>query len=175
MPNDFFVHFCWQHNYVSVRHVWKETLVQEVCDLYTSPVSASSYWHLLIGFQSYFILDSCRAFVFFSSPIARELVMEIKKDAQVLPRIGALREVRFFFFGSTWNLNFPPNIQNFLIVILWPHFNADELGIFYYRHSGMWLCISRQFHCLITVVFDNSHCVITFQMNKILSFCLLWD
>jgi len=98
MPNDFFVHFCWQHNYVFVRHVWKEALVQEVCDLYTSPVSGSSYWHLLIGFQSYFILGSCRAFVFFSSPIARELVMEIKKDAQVLPRIGALREVSVFLF-----------------------------------------------------------------------------
>ncbi|ESW27592.1 hypothetical protein PHAVU_003G215400 [Phaseolus vulgaris] len=39
-----------------------------------------------------------KAFVFFSSPIARELVMEIKKDAQVLPRIGALREMNLEYF-----------------------------------------------------------------------------
>jgi syntaxin-binding protein 1 len=51
----------------------------------------------LIGFQACYILCSCRAFVFFSSPIARELVLEIKKDTLVLPRIGALREVKFCF------------------------------------------------------------------------------
>ncbi|KAK7389257.1 hypothetical protein VNO78_24101 [Psophocarpus tetragonolobus] len=39
-----------------------------------------------------------KAFVFFSSPIARDLVMEIKKDAQVLPRIGALREMNLEYF-----------------------------------------------------------------------------
>lgn len=36
-----------------------------------------------------------RAFVFFSSPISRELINYIKKDSTVLPRIGALREVIF--------------------------------------------------------------------------------
>lgn len=34
-----------------------------------------------------------RAFVFFSSPISRELVSHIKKDTIVSPRIGALSEV----------------------------------------------------------------------------------
>jgi hypothetical protein len=34
-----------------------------------------------------------RAFVFFSSPISRELVNLIKKDTTVLPRIVALKEV----------------------------------------------------------------------------------
>lgn len=40
-----------------------------------------------------------KAFVFFSSPIARELVMEIKKDTLVLPRIGALREMNLEYFA----------------------------------------------------------------------------
>ena len=40
-----------------------------------------------------------KAFVFFSSPIAKELVMEIKKDALVLPRIGALREMNLEYFA----------------------------------------------------------------------------
>ncbi|KAK7330691.1 hypothetical protein VNO77_24889 [Canavalia gladiata] len=39
-----------------------------------------------------------KAFVFFSSPIARELVMDIKKDTQVLPRIGALKEMNLEYF-----------------------------------------------------------------------------
>ncbi|KAG4135058.1 hypothetical protein ERO13_D08G192900v2 [Gossypium hirsutum] len=39
-----------------------------------------------------------KAFVYFSSPISRELVAHIKKDSTVLPRIGALSEVRVFFF-----------------------------------------------------------------------------
>ena len=34
-----------------------------------------------------------KAFVFFSSPIAKELVNYIKRDSSVLSRIGALREV----------------------------------------------------------------------------------
>ncbi|PNY04212.1 SNARE-interacting protein KEULE [Trifolium pratense] len=40
-----------------------------------------------------------KAFVFFSSPIAKELVMEIKKDTLVLPRIGALREMNLEYFA----------------------------------------------------------------------------
>nr|AFK39976.1 unknown [Lotus japonicus] len=40
-----------------------------------------------------------KAFVFFSSPIARELVMDIKKGALVLPRIGALREMNLEYFA----------------------------------------------------------------------------
>ncbi|WJX94572.1 hypothetical protein P8452_75975 [Trifolium repens] len=40
-----------------------------------------------------------KAFVFFSSPIARELVLEIKKDTLVLPRIGALREMNLEYFA----------------------------------------------------------------------------
>jgi syntaxin-binding protein 1 len=31
--------------------------------------------------------------VFFSSPVHKELVAQIKKDSSVLPRIGALSEV----------------------------------------------------------------------------------
>lgn len=40
-----------------------------------------------------------KAFVFFSSPIAKELVLEIKKDTLVLPRIGALREMNLEYFA----------------------------------------------------------------------------
>ncbi|GAA0150901.1 membrane trafficking regulatory protein [Lithospermum erythrorhizon] len=42
-----------------------------------------------------------KAYVYFSSPIPKELVARIKNDTSVLPRIGALREVKI--------LNPPPN------------------------------------------------------------------
>ncbi|KAI9082770.1 hypothetical protein K1719_035344 [Acacia pycnantha] len=40
-----------------------------------------------------------KAFVFFSSPISKELVMNIKKDTMVLPRISALREMNLEYFA----------------------------------------------------------------------------
>ncbi|XVE64988.1 hypothetical protein DITRI_Ditri07aG0145900 [Diplodiscus trichospermus] len=40
-----------------------------------------------------------RAFVYFSSPISRELVAHIKKDSTVLPRIGALSEMNLEYFA----------------------------------------------------------------------------
>ncbi|XP_011033888.1 PREDICTED: SNARE-interacting protein KEULE-like [Populus euphratica] len=40
-----------------------------------------------------------KAFVFFSSPISRELVSHIKKDSSVLTRIGALREMNLEYFA----------------------------------------------------------------------------
>ncbi|CAA0831490.1 SNARE-interacting protein KEULE [Striga hermonthica] len=40
-----------------------------------------------------------KAFVFFSSPIARELVGHIKRDGSVLSRIGALREMNLEYFA----------------------------------------------------------------------------
>ncbi|XP_059442296.1 SNARE-interacting protein KEULE [Corylus avellana] len=40
-----------------------------------------------------------KAFVFFSSPISRELVNLIKKDTTVLPRIVALKEMNFEYFA----------------------------------------------------------------------------
>ncbi|KAK3217972.1 hypothetical protein Dsin_011942 [Dipteronia sinensis] len=40
-----------------------------------------------------------KAYIFFSSPIPRELVAQIKKDSTVLPRIGALREMNLEYFA----------------------------------------------------------------------------
>nr|GMD94969.1 SNARE-interacting protein KEULE isoform X2 [Ipomoea batatas] len=40
-----------------------------------------------------------KAFVFFSSPIAKELVDHIKKDTTVLSRIGGLREMNLEYFA----------------------------------------------------------------------------
>ncbi|XP_020591408.1 SNARE-interacting protein KEULE-like [Phalaenopsis equestris] len=40
-----------------------------------------------------------RAFVFFSSPISRELVYHIKNDGSVFPRIGALSEMNLEYFA----------------------------------------------------------------------------
>ncbi|KAJ8555659.1 hypothetical protein K7X08_013155 [Anisodus acutangulus] len=40
-----------------------------------------------------------KAFIFFSSPIAKELVNYIKRDSSVLSRIGALREMNLEFFA----------------------------------------------------------------------------
>ncbi|XP_010523082.1 PREDICTED: protein transport Sec1a [Tarenaya hassleriana] len=39
-----------------------------------------------------------KAFIFFSSPIPKELVNHIKSDSSVLPRIGALREMNMEYF-----------------------------------------------------------------------------
>ncbi|KAK3154039.1 hypothetical protein QOZ80_2BG0185070 [Eleusine coracana subsp. coracana] len=39
-----------------------------------------------------------KAYVFFSSPIQKELVAQIKKDSSVLPRIGALSEMNLEYF-----------------------------------------------------------------------------
>ncbi|KAL3499481.1 hypothetical protein ACH5RR_038574 [Cinchona calisaya] len=40
-----------------------------------------------------------KAFVFFSSPVPRELVNQIKRDTSVLSRIGALREMNLEYFA----------------------------------------------------------------------------
>ncbi|XP_023533702.1 SNARE-interacting protein KEULE-like isoform X1 [Cucurbita pepo subsp. pepo] len=40
-----------------------------------------------------------KAFVFFSSPISRELVTQIKRDSTVLPRIAALKEMNLEYFA----------------------------------------------------------------------------
>ncbi|XP_020093908.1 SNARE-interacting protein KEULE-like [Ananas comosus] len=40
-----------------------------------------------------------KAYVFFSSPVQRELVAQIKRDASVLPRIGALSEMNLEYFA----------------------------------------------------------------------------
>ncbi|XP_062223365.1 probable protein transport Sec1a isoform X2 [Phragmites australis] len=40
-----------------------------------------------------------KAYVFFSSPIQKELVAQIKKDSSVLPRIGALSEMNLEYFA----------------------------------------------------------------------------
>lgn len=40
-----------------------------------------------------------KAFVYFSSPIPKELVSRIKNDTSVLPRIGALREMNLEYFS----------------------------------------------------------------------------
>ncbi|GKU95455.1 hypothetical protein SLEP1_g8812 [Rubroshorea leprosula] len=40
-----------------------------------------------------------KAYVFFSSPVSKELVAHIKKDSTVLPRISALREMNLEYFA----------------------------------------------------------------------------
>ncbi|WCJ26050.1 Syntaxin-binding protein 1 [Euphorbia peplus] len=40
-----------------------------------------------------------KAYVYFSSPVPKELVVHIKKDPSVLPRIGALREMNLEYFA----------------------------------------------------------------------------
>ncbi|XP_039690284.1 SNARE-interacting protein KEULE isoform X3 [Medicago truncatula] len=63
------------------------TIVSYVCH------SSSTYL-----FSSFFF-SFCRAFVFLSSPISRELVLDIKKDPRVLSRLGALREMNLEYFA----------------------------------------------------------------------------
>jgi hypothetical protein len=52
--------------------------------------------------------------VFFSSPIQKDLVSQIKKDLSVLPRIGALSEVTLIFL--------------FISVLYLGYFNDEKVG-----------------------------------------------
>ena len=65
-------------------------------------VSSLKLTNFLAVFNNLFLFLE-RAFVFFSSPISRELVTHIKKDSTVLPRIGALREVIFVVLQNYLN------------------------------------------------------------------------
>lgn len=109
-----------QHCYLPLRYVWKITIVQKVCEVFDVlfvPLSSFIFFCLtfLSFLENYLIklvlvahlsiptfICGIRAFVFFSSPVTRELVSHIKKDGSVLSRIGALREVTltiyFLFF-----------------------------------------------------------------------------
>lgn len=103
---------------------------------------------LLIGFKACYIMCFCRAFVFFSSPIAKELVLEIKKDTLVLPRIGALREVKFCFcFLNIYELYFRMNICrkqfHILLIVIFSFHCAWQMNLEYFaidsQVCGMWL------------------------------------
>lgn len=71
------------------------------------------------------LLSTFRAYIFFSSPIPKELVTYIKNDSSVIPRIGALREVSVLipldviFFGN--------RVSNVVVLLI-----ADEFGVFCY-------------------------------------------
>lgn len=71
-----------------------------VSDLY---FIISSHGFIFLALLNYICFSfafnfSFRAFVFFSSPMPKELVAYIKKDTSVLPRIGALSEVHHLLF-----------------------------------------------------------------------------
>lgn len=99
-----------QCSHVLVWYVWKGASVQEVCTgfWFSQSIHLLYVWNQTDCFISFFffllwvgvvlfpILLS-RAYIFFSSPIPKELVNHIKCDTSVLPRIGALREVRICF------------------------------------------------------------------------------
>ncbi|KAL4568858.1 hypothetical protein LXL04_024475 [Taraxacum kok-saghyz] len=49
-----------------------------------------------------------KAFVYFSSPIPKEFITELKADTSVLPRIGALREMKLEYFpveNQRWDVD----------------------------------------------------------------------
>jgi hypothetical protein len=69
-----------------------------------------------------------RAYIFFSSPIPKELVNHIKCDTSVLPRIGALREVRVCFNLLSSIYKQVIIIKLFLTEMILFYF-ADEFGI----------------------------------------------
>lgn len=155
--------------HVLVRHVWKVASVQEVCINFTNYYYYFFLWILILymyayihicflsrGFWIYVCILVCgRAFVFFSSPISRDLVSHIKKDTTVLPRIGALREVSllalffvllidyrsesnyifqlgvFSFSSLVWNL-----LHTYILSFGWDY--ADEFGVLCYRQPGIW-------------------------------------
>lgn len=56
-----------------------------------SPLLVSFMWIQVQGLM--FLGGFVRAYVFFSSPINRNLLQQIKGDQSVLSRVGALREV----------------------------------------------------------------------------------
>ena len=84
--------------HVLVRYVWKITIIQKVCVGSYLVLVCCLFCSLMetpdINFSNgNFFPRLCRAFVFFSSPIPKELVSHIKKDGTVLTRISSLREV----------------------------------------------------------------------------------
>ncbi|KAK8613978.1 hypothetical protein V6N13_122357 [Hibiscus sabdariffa] len=64
---------------LSTLHEWLNLLNSE-------HITASDIYFLLSGMWQ-------RAFVYFSTPVSKELVAFIKKDPTVLPRIGGMSEV----------------------------------------------------------------------------------
>ncbi|RZC31099.1 SNARE-interacting protein KEULE isoform A [Glycine soja] len=67
--------------------------------------SFSDFLSIFVGSVIMFLSDMSgrtplyrKAFVFFSSAISKELVMDIKKDMEVLTRLGALREMNLEYF-----------------------------------------------------------------------------
>jgi hypothetical protein len=107
--------FWWlQHCYVPIWHVRKKSFVQEVCTTYT-------FTHFLLctlSFVFYLWTQrylSCRAYVFFSSPVHKELVAQIKKDSSVLPRIGALSEVTWLSWPFCFQVFYRLSCRLFII------------------------------------------------------------
>ena len=95
-----------QHCYVPLWHVRKKPVIQEVRLKLTWTTTHILYMNyhphrlctvpLMVYLLTHCCL-CCRAYVFFSSPIQKDLVSQIKKDLSVLPRIGALSEVTLIF------------------------------------------------------------------------------
>ncbi|PRQ57634.1 putative sec1-like protein [Rosa chinensis] len=86
----------------------KENIVMFLSDMSGREPLYRNFSHFLVQpapSDHGFLLLSCislfprsRAFIFFSSPIPKELVNHIKSDTSVLPRIGALREMNLEYF-----------------------------------------------------------------------------
>ncbi|KAA3469037.1 SNARE-interacting protein KEULE [Gossypium australe] len=75
-----------------VKDLLRNTLHEGLNLQNSKHMTASDIYFLLSGMWE-------RAFVYFSSPISRELVAHIKKDSTVLPRIGALSEMNLEYFA----------------------------------------------------------------------------
>lgn len=71
---------------------------KSTCEFYIQSNSVIGGLTLFSQFNSYFYAFCSRAYVFFSSPVNKELVAHIKKDTSVLPRIGGLSEVELNSF-----------------------------------------------------------------------------
>ena len=110
--------YVWWLLWLGLERCWascrEENLYIESTQKYAIPVIPSHLFsvHYLISMVFLVCSLCCRAFIYFSYPAPKDLVSRLKSDMSVLPRIGALREVRssyyfliliHIFFSEIWS------------------------------------------------------------------------
>lgn len=129
------IHIYIQCYHVPIRHVWTSASLQEVCFQHWDMIMIE-YIYIPYNTFSFYLwrvsiialwnhISVCRAYVFFSTPVAKELINHIKCDVSVLPRIGALREVFLIFYAVISMLYLFYRYSNSIIITNWSFFFSN--------------------------------------------------
>lgn len=129
----------------------EENLYIESTQKYVIPVMPSHLYSVNYLISMVFLVCSlcCRAFIYFSYPAPKDLVSRLKSDMSVLPRIGALREVRSSYYSSYFN----------------PYF------IFYFFWNMIQSLISLQMNLEYFPIESQVHAILSF-LYRVNTFCL---